>query len=267
VSEPALKGRAFDTIGGQKPHQIETRRSDFMNTDILQTALAAPAGSFSVMALFLHAHIVVKLVMIGLIIASIWCWAIIFDKWLLFARLKRQMDKFENLFWSGQSLEQLFTEVSQKPSNGMAALFVAAMKEWKRSYETSSRTMPGLANRIDRIMDATLAREVDRMERRLLVLATVGSSAPFIGLFGTVWGIMTSFQAIAAAQNTNIAVVAPGIAEALLATALGLLAAIPAVMFYNKFASQTSRLATRMEGFSDEFAAILSRQLDEKAAA
>jgi biopolymer transport protein TolQ len=238
-----------------------------MNTDILQTALAAPAGSFSVLSLFWHAHIVVKLVMIGLIIASIWCWAIIFEKWMLFARLRRQMDKFENFFWSGQSLEQLFTEVSQKPTNGMAALFVAAMKEWKRSYESGARTTQGLSNRIDRIMDVTLAREVDRMERRLLVLATVGSSAPFVGLFGTVWGIMTSFQAIAAAKNTNLAVVAPGIAEALLATALGLLAAIPAVMFYNKFASQTSRLATRMEGFADEFAAILSRQLDEKAAA
>ena len=238
-----------------------------MNTEVLQTALAAPAGSFSVLSLFWQSHIVVKLVMIGLIIASIWCWAIIFDKWMLFTRLRRQMDKFEKTFWSGQSLEQLFTQVSQKPSNGMAALFVAGMKEWKRSYETGAKTMQGLPSRIDRVMDVTLAREVDRMERRLLVLATVGSSAPFIGLFGTVWGIMTSFQAIAASKNTSLAVVAPGIAEALLATALGLLAAIPAVMFYNKFASQTSRAATRMEGFADEFAAILSRQLDEKAAA
>ena len=238
-----------------------------MNPDVLQTALAAPTGSFSVLSLFWQAHIVVKLVMIGLIIASIWCWAIIVDKWVLFARLRRQMDKFENVFWSGQSLEQLFAQVSQKPTNGMAALFVAAMKEWKRTYESGANSMLGLSSRIDRIMDVTLAREVDRMENRLLVLATVGSSAPFIGLFGTVWGIMTSFQAIAAAKNTNLAVVAPGIAEALLATALGLLAAIPAVMFYNKYASQTSRLTTRLEGFADEFAAILSRQLDEKAAA
>jgi biopolymer transport protein TolQ len=141
------------------------------------------------------------------------------------------------------------------------------MKEWKRTYESGVRSLHGLSNRIDRVMDVTLAREIDRLESRLLVLATVGSAGPFIGLFGTVWGIMTSFQAIAASKSTNLSVVAPGIAEALLATALGLLAAIPAVMFYNKFASQVSRLATRMEGFSDEFAAILSRQIDERSAA
>jgi len=129
------------------------------------------------------------------------------------------------------------------------------------------RSLHGLGGRIDRVMDVTLAREVDRLERRLLVLATVGSSGPFIGLFGTVWGIMTSFQAIAASKNTNLSVVAPGIAKALLATALGLLAAIPAVVFYNKFSAQVSRLATRMEGFADEFAAILSRQIDERNAA
>ena len=149
----------------------------------------------------------------------------------------------------------------------MAALFVAAMREWKRTYESGVRSLGGLSGRIDRVMDVTLAREVDRLERRLLVLATVGSAGPFIGLFGTVWGIMSSFQAIAASKNTNLAVVAPGIAEALLATALGLLAAIPAVMFYNKFSAQVSRLATRMEGFADEFAAILSRQIDERSAA
>lgn len=237
-----------------------------MNPDIIPTALAAPA-SFSVLSLFWQSHIVVKLVMIGLIVASVWCWAIIFDKLMLYARTRRQLDKFENVFWSGQSLDKLYEQVSAKDAYGMAAVFVAAMREWKRTYEVAPKTLYGLGSRIDRVMDVSVAREVDRLERRLLVLATVGSAAPFIGLFGTVWGIMTSFQAIAASKNTNLAVVAPGIAEALLATALGLLAAIPAVMFYNKFASQVTRLTIRLEGFADEFAAILSRQIDERSAA
>jgi biopolymer transport protein TolQ len=238
-----------------------------MNPEVVQTALAGPAGSFSLFALFWQSHIVVKLVIIGLIVASIWCWAIIVDKLLLYARTKRNMDHFETVFWSGQSLEQLYQQVSARDSYGIAALFVAAMREWKRTYESGVRSLHGLGGRIDRVMDVTLAREVDRLEGRLLVLATVGSSGPFIGLFGTVWGIMTSFQAIAASNNTNLSVVAPGIAEALLATALGLLAAIPAVVFYNKFTAQVARLATRMEGFADEFAAILSRQIDERVAA
>ena len=238
-----------------------------MNSEVVQTALAGPAGSFSLLSLFWQAHIVVKLVMIGLLASSVWCWAIIFDKLLLYSRTRRQMDNFEGVFWSGQSLEQLYQQVSTRDVTGVAAMFVAAMREWKRTYESGVRSLQGLGGRIDRVMDVTLAREVDRLERHLLVLATVGSAGPFIGLFGTVWGIMTSFQAIAASRNTNLSVVAPGIAEALLATAFGLLAAIPAVMFYNKFSSQVSRLATRMEGFSDEFAAILSRQIDERSAA
>ena len=238
-----------------------------MNPDIVQAALAEPAGGFSLLGLFLQAHIVVKLVIVGLLAASVWCWAIIVDKSLLYSRTSRAMDRFEGVFWSGQSLEQLYQQVSEREAHGIAALFVTAMREWKRTYESGARSLHGLSSRIDRVMDVALAREIDRLERRLLVLATVGSAGPFIGLFGTVWGIMTSFQAIAASQNTNLAVVAPGIAEALLATALGLLAAIPAVMFYNKFSAQVSRIATRMEGFSDEFAAILSRQIDERVAA
>ena len=236
-----------------------------MTPEIVQEALAAP-GTFSALGLFWQAHIVVKVVMLGLVVASVWCWAIIFDKWMLYARTRRQMNRFEDLFWSGQSLDSLYQQTASRHANGMAALFVAAMKEWKRTFEGGGRSMRSVVQRIDRVMDATLAREVDRLERRLLVLATVGSAAPFIGLFGTVWGIMTSFQAIAASKTTNLAVVAPGIAEALLATALGLLAAIPAVMFYNKFASQVTRMAIRMEGFADEFAAILSRQVDERGA-
>jgi biopolymer transport protein TolQ len=251
---------------GNSRARLRNGATHTMENGIVETALAAPAGGFSILALFWQAHIVVKLVMIGLVAASIWCWAIIFDKWMLYARTKRQMDRFEDTFWSGQSLEQLYNQVSERKATGMAALFLAAMREWKRTYETGARSLTGLAGRIDRVMNVTIAREVDRLERRLLVLATVGSAAPFIGLFGTVWGIMTAFQGIAASRNTSLAVVAPGIAEALLATALGLAAAIPAVMFYNKFINEVSRLATRMEGFADEFAAILSRQIDERSA-
>jgi biopolymer transport protein TolQ len=146
----------------------------------------------------------------------------------------------------------------------MAALFVAAMREWKRSFEGNARAVGGLQMRIEKVMEVTIAREVERLERRLLVLATVGSAGPFVGLFGTVWGIMTSFQSIAASKNTSLAVVAPGIAEALFATALGLVAAIPATIFYNKFAAEVNKQAQRLEGFADEFAAILSRQIDER---
>jgi biopolymer transport protein TolQ len=146
----------------------------------------------------------------------------------------------------------------------MAALFVAAMREWKRSFEGNARAIGGLQMRIEKVMEVTIAREVERLERRLLVLATIGSAGPFVGLFGTVWGIMTSFQSIAASKNTSLAVVAPGIAEALFATALGLVAAIPATIFYNKFAAEVNKQAQRLEGFADEFAAILSRQIDER---
>ena len=145
----------------------------------------------------------------------------------------------------------------------MAALFVAAMREWKRTFDGGARSFAGLQQRIDRVMDVSISREVERLESKLLVLATVGSAGPFIGLFGTVWGIMTSFQSIAASKNTSLAVVAPGIAEALFATAMGLIAAIPATIFYNKFTSEVNKQAARLEGFADEFSAILSRQIDE----
>ena len=168
------------------------------------------------------------------------------------------------MFWSGQNLEELYQSLSSRPTHSIAALFVAAMREWKRTYEGGARTLAGLTERIEKVMDVTIGREVERLERRLLVLATVGSAGPFVGLFGTVWGIMTSFQSIAASKNTSLAVVAPGIAEALFATALGLVAAIPATIFYNKFSSEVGRLAQRLEGFADEFSAILSRQVDER---
>ena len=226
------------------------------------------AVDLSIFHLFMNAHFVVKLVIIGLILASIWSWAIIFEKFFLFAKTRKEADKFEQVFWSGQSLDELYQALAQRRNTGMAALFVAAMREWKRSTERESgdralKPMPGVQHRVEKVMDVTIGREVERLERRLTFLATVGSTAPFVGLFGTVWGIMTSFQAIATSKNTSLAVVAPGIAEALFATALGLLAAIPAVIFYNKFNSEVARHAARLEGFADEFSAILSRQIDK----
>lgn len=226
--------------------------------------MAAPAGDFSFLGLFLQAHPVVKVVMIGLTIASVWCWAIVIEKAASFSRARSEADEFERVFWSGQSLDELYTALSQKPSGAMSALFVAAMREWRRSIENTAKPLAGVQMRIERVMEVTITREMERLERRLLFLATVGSVAPFVGLFGTVWGIMTSFQGIASSKNTSLAVVAPGIAEALFATALGLLAAIPAVIFYNNFSQSASKLSQRLEAFADEFSAIVSRQLDMK---
>jgi biopolymer transport protein TolQ len=224
----------------------------------------AASSDLSIFTLFWQAHWIVKSVMIGLMACSVWVWAIAVDKLILYARTTRAMDGFEQTFWSGQSLEELYRMVSARPNHSMAALFVAAMREWKRSFEGPPRSFAGLQMRIEKVMDVTIMREIERLERRLLVLATVGSAGPFIGLFGTVWGIMTSFQSIAASKNTSLAVVAPGIAEALFATAIGLVAAIPATIFYNKFSSEVNKQAQRLEGFADEFAAILSRQIDER---
>jgi biopolymer transport protein TolQ len=233
--------------------------------DVTQSVLPLASSDLSLFALFWQAHWLVKLVMLGLMVASVWVWAIAIDKFFLYARTKKAMDLFEQTFWSGQSLEELYKTLSSRPTHAMAALFVAAMREWKRSFEGAPKSFAGLQTRIEKVMDVTISREVERLERRLLVLATVGSASPFIGLFGTVWGIMSSFQSIAASKNTSLAVVAPGIAEALFATAIGLIAAIPATIFYNKFISEVNKQAQRMEGFADEFAAILSRQIDERA--
>jgi biopolymer transport protein TolQ len=230
-------------------------------------AQAAPiAHDLSLFSLFWQAHFVVKLVMLGLLVASVWCWAIIIDKTLLFARTKRAMDRFEDVFWSGQSLEELYRSLQSQPATGLAAVFVAAMREWKRSFEGSGRSVQSLSQRIDKVLDVTIQREVERLEARLLVLASIGSAGPYIGLFGTVIGIMTSFTSIAASKNTSLAVVAPGIAEALFATAIGLFAAIPAVLAYNKLQAGVTKLQSRLEGFADEFSAILSRQIDERIA-
>src|SRR6266568_4474109 len=226
--------------------------------------LGLSSSDLSLLTLFLQAHWIVKSVMIGLLICSVWVWAIAIEKTILYSRMRKAMDRFETAFWSGESLEELYRTLSTRPTHSMAALFVAAMREWKRSLESQVRSFSGLQTRIEKVMDVTIAREIELLERRLLVLATVGSAGPFIGLFGTVWGIMTSFQSIAASKNTSLAVVAPGIAEALFATAIGLIAAIPATIFYNKFITEVNRQAQRLEGFADEFSAILSRQIDER---
>jgi biopolymer transport protein TolQ len=226
--------------------------------------LPAVASEISILHLFWKADWVVKLVMIGLLTASVGVWAIAIDKFILYSRTRQAMKHFENVFWSGQSLEDLYRALAARPTDSMAALFVAAMREWKRSFEGPHPAIASLQMRLEKVMDVTIQREVERLERWLLVLATVGSASPFVGLFGTVWGIMNSFQAIAVSKNTSLAVVAPGIAEALLATAIGLVAAIPATIFYNKFSSEVNKQATRLEGFADEFSAILSRQIDEQ---
>jgi biopolymer transport protein TolQ len=231
-------------------------------TELLKGAIAPADGGVSFLDLFIQAHIVVKMVMVGLFLASVWSWAIIIEKLFSFRRARLDAERFEQMFWSGQSLEELYESLSARPTISMAALFVAAMREWKRSVEGSIRALGGIQLRVEKVMDVTISREMERLDRRLLFLATVGATAPFVGLFGTVWGIMTSFQAIAASKNTSLAVVAPGIAEALFATALGLLAAIPAVIFYNKFAADSARLGQRLEAFADEFSAIVSRQID-----
>ena len=233
--------------------------------DLASGALAAPT-EVSLWGMFWSAHFVVKLVMLGLLSASVWCWAIIVNKTMLFSRVTKAMDQFEEGFWSGNSLEELYTRLSASPTTGMASLFVAAMREWKRSFSAATSSFMGLHSRIEKVLDVTIAREVERLESQLLVLASVASAGPFVGLFGTVWGIMSSFRSIAASKNTSLAVVAPGIAEALFATAIGLFAAIPALIFYNMLQGKVARAQARMESFADEFSSILSRQIDQHVA-
>jgi len=234
-----------------------------MNPTDVASGLAAPAAEVTLWSMFLSAHIVVKLVMLGLLGASVWCWAIIINKVLLFSKVQKAMDRFEQVFWSGNSLEELYATLSSRPTSGMATLFVAAMHEWKRSVQATTGSFMGLQTRVEKVLDVSIAREVEKLESHLLVLATVASAGPFIGLFGTVWGIMTSFRSIAASKNTSLAVVAPGIAEALFATALGLFAAIPALIAYNKLQGDVAKKQARLEGFADEFSSILSRQIDQ----
>ena len=228
--------------------------------------LAAPNGDLSLITLFLQADIVVKLVMVLLLMASIWVWAVVFEKITALRRINRAATAFEDRFWSGGSLEDLYEQEGVRPTHPMAAVFGAAMGEWRRSSRVAGADMArgSVRDRIDRAMNVTVVREMERLERWMVFLASVGSIGPFIGLFGTVWGIMHSFSAIAAMHNTNLSVVAPGIAEALFATAIGLVAAIPAVLAYNQISTALGRFASRLEGFGVEFGAILSRQSEER---
>jgi|SRR5690349_8777939 biopolymer transport protein TolQ len=241
-----------------------------METQVDPTQLAGslPPADLSLLGLFMQADIVVKVVMLILLFASFWSWAIIFEKAMRLKRLNGRAGQFEESFWSGGSLEELFDRISNRPTDPMASIFVAAMREWRRSASkgllVSDQLRAGLQQRIDRVMQITLGREMEQVERQMVFLASVGASAPFVGLFGTVWGIMNSFASIAASKNTSLAVVAPGIAEALFATALGLVAAIPAVLAYNKLSNDLGRYALKLDTFAGEFGAILSRQLEEK---
>lgn len=236
---------------------------------VLGGSVPAVAHDMSMFGMFLQADIVVKAVMILLVFASIWSWAIIVDKWVSFKRLNARASRFENAFYSGERLDNLYKRIQNKSLDPMAHTFCAGMNEWQLSVDSGASLLGGdmrasLQQRIDRSMETSISREMAQLERYMTFLATVGSTAPFIGLFGTVWGIMNSFTAIAGAQNTSLAVVAPGIAEALFATALGLVAAIPAVVAYNKFSTDLGRYSERLEVFSAEFSSILSRELEAR---
>ena len=223
----------------------------------------------SIVSLFMSADLVVKFVLLLMFAASVWCWAIIFEKALRLRRLNAAAAEFEESFWSGGSLDGLYDRIGKAPSDPMSATFAAGMREWRHATDrglTSTGTMrAGLQQRVERVMALSIGREMAAVEKYMTFLASVGSTAPFLGLFGTVWGIMNSFTSIANTNNTSLAVVAPGIAEALFATALGLLAAIPAALAYNKFATDLSRYGERLEAFAEEFSAILSRHLEERA--
>jgi len=272
IAAPAFAQPAAAPSG--QPAQVQNlgpAAAPTTNVDVTQTAgsTTPEVAGISVVSLFLRADPIVKAVFVLLLLASLWSWTIIINKLIALSSLRRKADRFEKTFWSGLSLDELYAQYAKSPDHPMSAVFVSALREWRRAFEGGPPRewlLPGIKERIDKAMAVTILRETDGVEKNLGFLATVGATAPFVGLLGTVWGIMTSFFAIAARHDTTLAVVAPGIAEALFATAMGLLAAIPAVIFYNKFANDIGRYTGRLEGFSDEFSAILSRQLDEKAA-
>ncbi|MGD9865873.1 MAG: protein TolQ [Pseudodonghicola sp.] len=227
-----------------------------------ETLALAQQIDFSLWALFARATLIVKLVMGLLLFASFWSWSIVIQKLISYRAARTEAAAFDQAFWSGEPLDGLFDEIGPQPEGSAQRIFAAGMVEWRRSHRDDGGLIAGASARIDRSMDVAIAKEAEKLQKGLPVLATVGSTAPFVGLFGTVWGIMHAFIEIAAQQNTNLAVVAPGIAEALLATGLGLLAAIPAVIFYNKLSADSDRIVAGYEAFADEFATILSRQLD-----
>ncbi len=221
------------------------------------------AVGFGLWSLVSQADPVVKVVLAILVLASIWSWTVIFDKTFRLGRLRRKARAFERAFWSGAALDDLYRRLGREADHPMAMLFAAAMEEWRDSPRPPAGSgSRALLERIGKVMTLTLDRELEALERYLSSLATIGSTAPFVGLFGTVWGIMNSFQSIALTKNTTLAVVAPGIAEALLATALGLIAAIPAVVAYNKLSGDLDRYSNRVTSFADEFTVVLSRELE-----
>lgn len=228
-------------------------------------------GDLSVIALFIHADIVVKAVALILIFASVWCWAIILEKKTTIGKLNRRAGKFEDAFWSGEPLDKLYQRIKQSPDDPLLKTFSAGMEEWQNTVSVGvpdrESLQASLRQRVERAMSIAITREMARLERGMTFLATVGSTAPFIGLFGTVWGIMNSFNSIAHTNNTSLAVVAPGISEALFVTALGLVAAIPAVVAYNGYSTKLARYASRLDAFITEFSAILSRHLESQDAA
>ncbi len=240
------------------------------NDVVMQTmAQAGPhiAKHLSMWDMFWGADIVIKLVMVGLMVASVWSWTIIFHKVIRMHRLNNLADQFEEAFWSGGPLDELFNRLQNRYTDPMSAVFCAAMREWRRSmskgYTKAANLRGTLEQRIERVMQVTVGREMDQLERHMGFLASLGANAVIVGLFGTVLGIMNSFENIAAMQNTNLAVVAPGIAEALFATAIGLIAAIPAAIAYNKLSSDFNRYGNRLDAFVSEFSSIISRQLEE----
>jgi biopolymer transport protein TolQ len=229
--------------------------------------MTAEMHDFSMFALFMQADWVVKSVMLGLLLASVWCWAIIANRLAAFARARREMAAFDRAFAHNMSLSDLRRTCGERSATGLAAVFLAAMDEWDKSHAAHAANSAGLQSRLEIALDLAVTEQSAELEKRLGFLATIGSAGPFVGLFGTVWGIMNAFTAIASAENTSLAVVAPGIAEALLATALGLLAAIPAVIAYNKLSADAGKLVGRLEAFADRMAAMLSRQLDASSVA
>ena len=237
-----------------------------METQVLQEV----ANNSSMWDLLWSADMVTKVVLVGLILASVWSWAIIFEKIGTLRQLKARSLKFEEKFWSGGSLDRLFDSIGNHPSDPMAAMFVAAMREWKRTNILKSKTDRGLRGvslqqRIEKAMAVSMDKDLNALDTRMGFLASTGSVAPLVGLFGTVWGIINSFNAIASTQSNSLAAMAPGIAEALFTTAFGLIAAIPAVVAYNKISSDIDRYAKKLENFMDEFTSILSREIDDTA--
>jgi biopolymer transport protein TolQ len=249
-------------MAAPRPEQLEGTRME--ENAVTALALAGDeAVGFGVWGLIAQADPVVKAVILILVLASIWSWTVIFDKVVRLGRLRRKATEFERAFWSGAALDDLYRRLGRNADHPMAMLFAAGMEEWRDAPKPNAGTAArALLERVGKVMGLTVDREVERLERYLSSLATIGSTAPFIGLFGTVWGIMNSFQSIALTRNTTLAVVAPGIAEALLATALGLVAAIPAVVAYNKLSADLDRYANRVHSFADEFGVVLSRELE-----